>query len=81
VAKLIDVRLEACDANPDGVAFYAYFEGEPSEEDLDRAHGTCSEVPGPLGPADWEEPEDRKEAPNALSEHAGLRRWYVSAAC
>ena len=34
MAKLISVKLETCHANSDGVAWYAYFEGDPTEDEL-----------------------------------------------
>lgn len=79
MAKLICVQLETCHANQDGVAWYAYYEGEPTPEELLHAFDDESLVEkcglGRLG-------EDRsEEVPNLLSERAGLRRYFVDAAC
>ena len=78
MAQLITVRLETCHANSDGVAWYAYYEGQPTDDELEDAFADRSLVEeGNLG---WEE-GDQEEVPNRLSEHAGLQRYYVAMAC
>lgn len=77
MAQLITVTLETCHANTDGVAWYAYFEGEPTEDELDAAFEDESLVENvPLG----HEEDEAEEVPNRLSKHAGLRRYCVAAA-
>lgn len=82
MARLIYVQTETCDENRDAVAWYAYFDGEPDGDDLDRVfedRGRVCECG--LG---WDEltyEDSREEVPNRLSEHTGLRRWYVAGAC
>ena len=78
MAKLIYVQLETCHDNTDGVAWYAYWEGRPTEEQLLASFDDGSLVGG--GPLGWDgvHPE---EVPNPLSRHAGLTRWFLSQAC
>lgn len=80
MAKLVYVQLETVEENRAGVAWYAYFEGEPDSDDLDQVFDDPSKVcEAHIGP-DFTYEEYRQEVPNPLSKHAGLRRWYVSAA-
>jgi len=79
VAKLVYVQLETNHANTDSVAWYAYFVGAPSEEEL----ANCLDYEdvresAPLGAEPCEDPE---EVPNLLSKHTGLRRFFVANAC
>lgn len=79
MANLVYVQLETLDDNPGAVGWYAYFDGEPDVDDLDRAF----EDRGKVGPAalGWDEityENARGEVPNPLSRHAGLRRWFVA---
>jgi hypothetical protein len=79
VAKLIWVQTETCHANESAVAWYAYFVGAPTEQELAAVFadaalvGSCS-----LGPED--EGDRAEEVPSPLSAHAGLRRYFVAAA-
>lgn len=80
MAKLIYVQLETCHANTDGVAWYAYFEGEPTEEELDTCFDNDDLVEkAPLGRLDEGDPKE--EVPNPLSRATGLRRYCVDGAC
>lgn len=79
MVKLIYVQLETCHANPDGVAWYAYFDGPPTVEDLESAFDDESKVEqGSLGRLDFDEGPEEVSSP--LSQAAGFRRYYVSAA-
>ena len=95
MAKLIYVQLETCHDNTDGVAWYAYWEGRPTEEQLLAAwyaywEGRPTEEQllasfddGSLvggGPLGWDGVHP-EEVPNPLSRHAGLTRWFLSQAC
>jgi hypothetical protein len=78
LAQLVYVQLETSDYNPDGVAWYAYFDGEPTKDELGKVFDNKTLVDGaPLG----YELEDAEELPSPLSKHTGLRRYYVAMAC
>lgn len=87
MAKLIAVQAETCHHNPDGIAWYAYYEGEPElvfETDGAEAafkaeiEAAAKKDGAPMG-LEFEG-SGQDEAPNALSEHAGLRRYLVALA-
>ena len=79
MAKLIYVQLETCHDNSDGVAWYAYFEGTPSEDELESCFEDESKVRSEqLGRFDYGDlPE---EVPSPLSVATGLKRYYVGGA-
>jgi hypothetical protein len=84
MAKLIWVQLETCHANRDGTAWYAYFEGEPTEAELEVGAVFADRdlvEEAPLGWDDEDEYNVPEEVPNPLAEYAGLRRYYVAGAC
>lgn len=85
--KLIAVQAETCHHNPDGIAWYAYYDGEPelvfgtdeAESAFKAEIGSAAKKDGaPMG-LEFED-AGQDEAPNALSEHAGLRRYLVALA-
>lgn len=80
VAKLVWAQLETCHANSDGVAWYAYYSGEPAEDELLSWNYDLGLVEdAPLGhDVDLTLFE---EVPNALSQATNLRRYFVAAAC
>lgn len=81
MANLIYVNLEVCHANTDGSAWYAYFDGKPSYEDIQQAQTDESlRAKAPLG-LEADVLGEGEEAPTPLSEHAGMHRFYVGGAC
>jgi len=81
MAKLIAVQLETCHANTDGTAWYAYFEGSITEEDVEKFQQIAikkavKEDGAPLG-LDFGCVE---HVPNALSRHTCLLRFHVGGA-
>lgn len=84
MAKLIFVQLESCHANSDGVAWYAYFEGEPTADETGVPAVFADESIREGGPLGWDGDDEYdtvpEEVPNPLSKHAGLRRYFVSPA-
>lgn len=79
-AKLISVQLETNDVNPDGVAFYAYFDGECPSSPGVKALKAASALDGATPLSLEHERRDWEEVPNALSRGAGLRRYYAGSA-
>ncbi len=82
MANLICIQLETNHFNRDGSAWYAYFDGEPTEEDHQKVFDDKSKVVngGCLGcSGEIEGPPQEDSTP--LSEYAGLRRYYVAMAC
>jgi hypothetical protein len=82
--KIIAVQLEACHANPDGSAWYAYCDG-PLEDltPLIGEDGIAAEIEDLVGKSGVPlgiDCEDWDEVPSELSKHANLRRYYVGAA-
>jgi hypothetical protein len=80
MVKLVAVQLETCHANTDGTAWYAYLT-EPTtlwDELFEEIEDAAEKDGAPVG-IEIEE-NDIEEVPNALSRHAGLRRFYVGAA-
>ncbi len=86
-AKLVAVQLETCHHNTDGTAWYAYYDGEPelvfeTDEAMtawqEEVEAAAKKDRAPLGLTFEDAGQD--EAPNALSEHAGLRRYLVALA-
>ena len=67
MAKLVLIKLESHPYNSNGCAWYAYFEGSPTEEELREAQ---------------EETEAAKEAKpercdDEVAKRAGLERWFL----
>ncbi len=80
MAKLVAVQLETCHANQDSTAWYAYFEAEGTF-DLSKFRTKIKDASKKDGaPVGVEMADDPEEAPNALSRHTGLRRFYVGLA-
>lgn len=78
MAKLIYVQLETCHANNDAVAWYAYYEGEPTVDELNLCFEDDTRVASSgLG---WLGEEGAEEVPTPLSKAAGLRRYCVDGA-
>lgn len=82
MAKLVSVKLETNDWNPDGVAWFAYFEGEPTEDELDpeRVFADRSLVEAASLGWDLDDDTPAEECPTDLSRRAGLRRYFVALA-
>jgi hypothetical protein len=93
MGKLVAVQAETNHHNTDGIAWYAYYEGEPDwslfeDDDLVTAwkaeiEAAAKKDGAPMG-FDWDifEAEGlQDEVPSVLSERAGLRRYYVGQAC
>ena len=79
MAELVYVQLEALDTEPSVLGWYAYFDGEPDGDDLDRVFENMAKVcPGPRGWSEITYEEEREEVPNLLSERTGLQRWFVA---
>ena len=78
------MKLETCHANSDGVAWYAYFEGDPTEDELTVEAVFEDEEVREGGPLGWDSEDEydteAEEVPDRLSKHAGLRRYFVSPA-
>jgi hypothetical protein len=80
VAKLIYVQLETYHNNTDGVAWYAYFDGEPTRAELEACFDDRNKVRSErLGRLE-EPPPFPTEAPSPLSAAAGFRRYFVDGA-
>ena len=76
--RLVAVQLETCHANTDGSAWYAYFDGQPTNEDIALARtDTSVRDKCCLG---LEGEDETEEVPNHLSNYTGLRRFYVGTA-
>lgn len=88
MARLIAVQLETCHHNTDGTAWYAYYDGEPDWSLFvvdalvgswkDEVRAAAKKDGAPLSPVF--DGVGQEEAPNALSKHAGLRRYLVALA-
>lgn len=76
-AKLVAVQLETCHANNDATAWYAYYDGPAGDFDRTAIERAAEKDGAPLN-CDFD--NDPEEAPNALSRHAGLRRYWVASA-
>ena len=86
--KLIAVQAETCHHNADAIAWYAYYDAEPdwsfTEDDglvsawKAEIEAAAAKDGAPMG-LEFED-SGQDEAPNALSEHAGLRRYLVALA-
>jgi hypothetical protein len=75
-------QLEACHANDDADAVYAYFRREPDEADWEEALTSEQEGNPSVGlirdeACEW---EDREEVPTTLTEATLLRRYYLGGA-
>ncbi len=79
--KIIDVQLETHHENDDAVAYYTYVATDDVKVNRKKLKEAVkafeAEEFGVNG--DGDDPLDYKleEMPNKLSEHAGLRRFYV----
>ena len=86
MARLIWTQLETCHANTDGVAWYAYFEGEPTQEELtvQTVFTDENESVRESAPLGWDSQDEYETEPeevsNPLSKHGNLRRYFVSPA-
>lgn len=84
MTKIVALRLETCHANPDGVAWYAYVEGdEPPSFDAGELRRLANEDTGPLGIETFGETGDKPEevgVDEAIT-RPGLRRFWVGSAC
>jgi hypothetical protein len=89
MAKLIAVQLETCHHNTDGTAWYAYYDGELDTASLFEDDALIEAWTTEIGAAAKKDgaplglefvDSGQEEAPNALSEHAGLRRYLVALA-
>jgi hypothetical protein len=76
--KLVAVQLETCHANHDATAWYAYYNGPVGYHLRDEVEAAAKKDGAPLG-LDFEA-DSVEEVPNALSKHAGLKRYYVGGA-
>jgi hypothetical protein len=70
MAKLIRTAMEENPDNDAGVVLFAYFEGTPSEEELDAI--VTEKVADDM--QEWAEPERQD---NEVSKRANLQRWLV----
>ena len=88
MAKLVCVKLEPCDDNPDGSSWYGYWDGKPTVKEWKAAFDDESKIDKVSRQAlGWEEldyvPKSKRELKpdqNLLAEYAGLYRIYVRAA-
>lgn len=87
MAKLIAVQAETCHHSQSGIAWYAYYDDEAmnafeTDEAMTAFRAEITAAARKDGaPMDLEfEDAGQDEAPNALSEHAGLRRYLVALA-
>lgn len=79
--KIVDVQLETHHENPDAVAYYTYVatdEGKVNKKKLKEAVKAFEDEEFGVDDDGEEELDyELEERPNKLSEHTGLRRFYV----
>lgn len=83
MSKLVAVQLETCHANSDGSAWYAYLDGEFTEEQFnDRSfRREVRELIKENGAPLRFEFDGLEEVPNRLSKATNLRRYYIGYGC
>ena len=87
MAKLICVKLEPCDDNPDGSSWYGYWDGKPTYKEWAAAFDDKSKIDKvskqALGWMELEDFDDKRiptQDPNLLSRYAKLNRYFVRGA-